>query len=391
MQQSVSSQPTGVPDVSKRHKVLIVDDSRMVRASITKAIKSRFDYREEADGEAAWSALLHDPNIELVITDVGMPRLDGFSLLERIRSSDLSHIREMPVIILSGDETQAERLRAKKLGANDFITKGLDSVDIVGRIDGVFKLARLREDLMMQSVYRQTNLESETMHAREPEPVPVTPQMIDSMATVINLRAFMQGGNTASALEADPVKTAVVVAIDNFSLLETQYGQKITQLLHRKLEKILVSQIRPGETVEPLASGTVVLYSPNADLVGRCAFGLRVCRAIEKMVMAYGQDRVKITVSVGVAGVEGLDKTTRMHLRAVAQDRLLMAQTNGGNRVFGENGEVGTATLASLTHLPISVDRALILLRAGAYRNVLKNRAELETVLAPLLALLKEN
>ena len=55
----------------------------MVRASIAKQIRGSFDVREEADGEAGWQALLVDPTIEVVISDIGMPKLDGFGPLER--------------------------------------------------------------------------------------------------------------------------------------------------------------------------------------------------------------------------------------------------------------------------------------------------------------------
>ena len=68
-------------------RVLIIDDSRMVRASIIRHVRDRFDVREEADGEAGWRTLLVDPTIQAVITDIGMPNLDGYGLLERIRSS----------------------------------------------------------------------------------------------------------------------------------------------------------------------------------------------------------------------------------------------------------------------------------------------------------------
>ena len=70
-------------------RVLIIDDSRMVRASIIRHVRGRFEVREEADGEAGWQTLLVDPTIQAVITDIGMPRLDGYGLLERMRSSRL--------------------------------------------------------------------------------------------------------------------------------------------------------------------------------------------------------------------------------------------------------------------------------------------------------------
>ncbi|MFT3736537.1 MAG: response regulator [Rhodocyclaceae bacterium] len=73
-------------------RILIVDDSRMVRASLIKQIRDKFDVREEVDGEAGWQSLLLDPTIEVVISDIGMPRLDGFGLLQRIRGSRLARV-----------------------------------------------------------------------------------------------------------------------------------------------------------------------------------------------------------------------------------------------------------------------------------------------------------
>ena len=65
-------------------RVLIVDDSRIVRASIVKHIKGAYDFREESDGEMGWQTLLLDPTIQVVISDIGMPKLDGFGLLEEL-------------------------------------------------------------------------------------------------------------------------------------------------------------------------------------------------------------------------------------------------------------------------------------------------------------------
>ena len=123
-------------------RILVVDDSRMVRASIVKHIRGRFDVREEADGEAGWEALLVDPGIELVLTDIGMPRLDGYGLLERIRASRVSRVRELPVVIISGDEDESARERALGLGANGFVAKGSGSVELLATMSSLLRLSR---------------------------------------------------------------------------------------------------------------------------------------------------------------------------------------------------------------------------------------------------------
>src|SRR5574343_483238 len=92
-------------------RVLIIDDSRMVRASIIRQVRGHFEVREEADGEAGWQTLLVDPTIQAVITDIGMPRLDGYGLLERMRASRLSRINTLPVVVISGDDEPEVRIK----------------------------------------------------------------------------------------------------------------------------------------------------------------------------------------------------------------------------------------------------------------------------------------
>ena len=74
--------------------------------------KDRFDIREVTDGEAAWQAILLDSSIRVVISDLTMPKVDGFELLNRVRSSKVQRIRELPIVIISGEDETAERERA---------------------------------------------------------------------------------------------------------------------------------------------------------------------------------------------------------------------------------------------------------------------------------------
>src|ERR1700738_131995 len=88
-------------EIPVKPRVLIVDDSRIVRATLIKHIEGMFDYREASDGEHAWETLLLDPHIRVVITDLTMPNLDGYGLLQRIRSSKIGRIRTLPVVVVS--------------------------------------------------------------------------------------------------------------------------------------------------------------------------------------------------------------------------------------------------------------------------------------------------
>lgn len=136
-----------VTDIPVKPRILIADDSRIVRAALIKQIEGMFEFREAVDGEQAWEALLLDHSIRVVITDLTMPRLDGYGLLQRIRASRISRIRDMPVVVVSGSDEAEERERARAAGANDLIVKGLGTAQLLSRLDVLAKLVSSQADL----------------------------------------------------------------------------------------------------------------------------------------------------------------------------------------------------------------------------------------------------
>ncbi|MEJ2179851.1 MAG: response regulator, partial [Gammaproteobacteria bacterium] len=94
-------------------KVLVIDDSRIVHAAIKKAIKEEFEVLDAYDGEEGWIMLRQDNEIQVVITDQGMPKLDGFGLISRVRQSAVSRINEIPIIMVTGAEEEQVEIREK--------------------------------------------------------------------------------------------------------------------------------------------------------------------------------------------------------------------------------------------------------------------------------------
>ena len=84
-------------DKPNKPRILAVDDSRVMRRAMTKVLGKDYDVVEAEHGEDAWTYLTNDQTIQVVFTDLSMPYLDGFGLLERMRSSDDLHLQEMPL------------------------------------------------------------------------------------------------------------------------------------------------------------------------------------------------------------------------------------------------------------------------------------------------------
>lgn len=114
-------------------RVLLIDDSKLIRFSAQKILGNDFDIVLAEDGEAGWAQLESDPGIRVVFTDLSMPNLDGFGLLERVRGATDARIRDMPVIVVTSGEESETRQKAFDLGATDFITKPFDSVNLLAR------------------------------------------------------------------------------------------------------------------------------------------------------------------------------------------------------------------------------------------------------------------
>ena len=127
-------------------RILIADDSRIVRAAIMKQVQGIFDFSEACDGEQAWEMLQQDSSIRLVLTDLTMPRLDGYGLLSRIRQADDERLRAMPVIVVSGNDGPEERDRAKAAGATHLIAKSVSTVQLLSQLNELMSLSTSQSD-----------------------------------------------------------------------------------------------------------------------------------------------------------------------------------------------------------------------------------------------------
>ena len=75
-------------EAATKPRILAVDDSRVMRVAIKKILGTDYDVTEAEHGEDAWTLLTNDPTINVVFTDLNMPYLDGYGLLDRMRQSD---------------------------------------------------------------------------------------------------------------------------------------------------------------------------------------------------------------------------------------------------------------------------------------------------------------
>lgn len=130
---------TAAAPVHRRQSVLIVDDSELNRKVLGQMLGSRFDIAEAASGEACLQLLEQNATgISIVLLDIHMPGIDGFTVLEEMNQKNL--LEQIPVIMISSEDTVDAVRRAFDLGASDYISRPFDAKVVYQRIINTIQL-----------------------------------------------------------------------------------------------------------------------------------------------------------------------------------------------------------------------------------------------------------
>jgi nitrogen regulation protein NR(I) len=132
----------------ERKQILVVDDEPNLRRVLSALlVRDDYDVHTAEDGEQAL-AVLAEHHIDMVVTDLRMPKLDGMELLRRVRAMD----EELPVVIITAHGTVDNAVEALKTGAFDYITKPFDQTEV----RTIVKKALRTRDLAAVEATRQT-------------------------------------------------------------------------------------------------------------------------------------------------------------------------------------------------------------------------------------------
>jgi PAS domain S-box-containing protein len=130
-------------DDDTRPRVLVADDNADMRQYIVRLLSESYRVVAVPDGEAAMAAARKDPP-DLVLTDIMMPRLDGFGLLRALRADPST--RPLPVIMLSARAGEESRVEGMEAGADDYLIKPFGSRELLARVSAHLQMARLRRE-----------------------------------------------------------------------------------------------------------------------------------------------------------------------------------------------------------------------------------------------------
>jgi diguanylate cyclase (GGDEF)-like protein len=351
--------------MSELPHLLIVDNSKVVRASLAKNLQAHFQIREEKCGETAWQTLILDSQIIAVVSGVGLAKLDGLGLLERTRANRLCRLKTLPFFLIESDAMgPAARQQALDSGVSGFIAKGL----------GMTETARVINNLMVQ--WRREHpvdcaavcgASERCAQARYMEASITSCQQDDLGISDVFGPIRQVSEISATALPGRPVarpsdelqevpRTAIVerldqlfaapgggrglgvllFGMDGYSKLLKRFGHSLADRIDLKFGQLLSSKLRAGDSIAKVAGGSIVIVATETTVALCSAFAERVGKGVAAAQVAVGGRRIDMTVSVGIACCPEDDvEPAGEALLAMAERRLEAAKQAGGNRVFG--------------------------------------------------------
>ena len=297
--------------------IMIIDDSANQRELIGQALKD-FNvcdqYREAQDGLEGLKSLLHE-TVDLIISDLAMPHMDGFKFLSMIKSrEDLCNI---PIIILTSSEDSDSKIKGLELGASDYVTKPFNPGELAARVKAHLQIKNLQDELK-----RSNELLKELSYT-------------DFQTGLYNKRHLMQ---TLSAEQNRSGRnkmcfSLIFLDIDFFKAVNDNYGHQNGDIVLTAIAKSIQSGVRNYATVARYGGEEFAIVLPGLPLEGALVVAERLREAIQATSFPPPMGDLKVTGSFGIATYPSDQVNDIDSLLGQADDALYRAKQKGRNRV----------------------------------------------------------
>ena len=325
-------------------RILVVDDSLVIRKAIEKKLQHEFDLVMASDGEAGWDSL-QQGDVRVLVTDIEMPRLDGCALISRIRASTDPRIRNIPIIAMTGAEDEATKERVLASGATDFLVKPIDPMQLLARVHSL------------------SRLDQTTRQLAESQAALIDQSTLDPLTSLNSRRYFQQScqQGLAYAVRHGQQLALVRMEIDGFKSLYRQHGDDRVDEILVWLAGIFSATCRREDTVARIGGAEFAVLAPATNQEKAQALCRRLRQAVESKPFVSGGSEIAVTLNVGAAILGESNADTYEELMQLAERRLRNARnTSSDQAVVAQELDVeGIETLPPETLEADRVEMAL--------------------------------
>jgi len=295
-------------------KVLIADDDPVSRRLLQVTL-SNFGYETvlAADGAEALSLAEQDDSPRLLVLDWVMPQLDGVEVCRRIRR--FGQESYFYIILLTVKGRQNEIVEGLDAGADDYITKPFDLLELKARLRAGRRILQLQEQLLSS----RDQLRFEASH--------------DAQTSLFNHGAIVEilrKEVLRSHRERTPLGL-IMVDLDRFKSINDRHGHMAGDDVLKEVAKRLQAAVRPYDSVGRYGGEEFIVIAPGCG-PDRCqALAERLRECVQAEPIPHHASSIPITASLGVSCVTGT--TSADDLLRSADEALYKAKVEGRNRV----------------------------------------------------------
>ncbi|MFC4653736.1 MULTISPECIES: diguanylate cyclase [Rheinheimera] len=324
--------PLSSVDVTSNVMVLLVDDQALVGEIIRRMLLNQegidFHFCSDAD-KAMDTALLIKPTV--ILQDLVMPGVDGLDLVKRYKSHD--ELKDIPVIVLSAKDEPAVKCSAFATGANDYLVKLPDAVELLARLryhskaylalkqrDEIFKALRNSQQQLLE-----TNLQLEKL------------MRSDALTALFNRRHFdecIEIEWKRAAREQAPL-SLLMIDVDYFKYYNDTFGHVAGDVALQKIAQVIKNNCyRPADVAARYGGEEFVVLLPNTNLSGACLVAEKIRQQVQEAAITHVKpaENSCVTVSIGVASILPDQQQQTTALIRQADDALYQAKAAGKNQ-----------------------------------------------------------
>ena len=299
------------------YSLMIINDSRQERDEIKDVLANTglFNrFHEAPDGASGFETVV-SARPDLIIYDILTSGRDGFKFLRSKKErKDLNNI---PVLIVTGDDNIMDKIRGLEEGAQDYIVKPFNPLELVARVKANLRVKLLQDEL------KQANEKLEILSNTDP------------LTGLHNRRYFfdMLRIEFERARRYNTMLSLLMIDIDYFKSVNDRYGHLSGDGILSVVARILESGLRTIDSCARYGGEEFVVMLPETDVNGATSVGNRYLAQIKEHDFSdICQDMEKLTVSIGIACMGGAEyATTPDKLLKYADDALYVAKRKGRN------------------------------------------------------------
>jgi two-component system cell cycle response regulator len=283
--------------VNTRPRILIADDSMVVRAVIGKQLGSEgFELLEAADGDAALTVCRDTPP-DVVLLDVEMPGRTGYDVLSVMQADE--SLAGIPVIFLSGQVSAEHVATGLRLGAHDYLRKPVETGELLARVT-----AALRTKVL------QDRLRRDNAQLRQLAPIDPLTGVLDVRGLQERLEAMAED----ATLRGRPL-AGVLLDVQGLDVINTTSGWAVGDEVLRHLAELVSAMIGPGEVVGRCGPDEFLVLLPGTELATAEALARSLQTRVASVPVVVGPDEVVVRIAVGAAVT--VDGSAEAHVLAL--------------------------------------------------------------------------